>query len=92
MRMSVDNQETALTLVAQTAQKNNPEKSIHVYDYKVIRYSSTLYNWNAVVVKKTFDGMLYDVTYDGYVNEYIIAIFVHHSNAVIPGTTKETNE
>jgi hypothetical protein len=82
--MTIELQEKALALVAQYAREKNPESTIHIYDYVVTDFSSNRRDWHATVEKKLFDGMLYVVSYDSYVAELTLKVYIHFEVRTIP--------
>lgn len=84
--MTLEMQDKALALVAQYVQEKNPETVIGLYDFRVKSFSKTLLNWEAIVEKKTDDGMHYHVIYDGYSAE--LHLYVYARVAVVKAPEK----
>lgn len=56
-------------------------------DVYVVWFSKTLQNWKALVSTNAFDGMYYEVTYNGDKKETYLDVYKKWENLVIPDCT-----
>lgn len=55
----------------------------------VVWFSKTLQNWKALVSTTLFDGMYYEITYNGDRNESYFDVYKKWENICIPDNTPE---
>ena len=62
--------------------KSDPKPEFEVY---TVWKSKVLHNWKYLLSTTLFDGMYYELTYNGNKNEWYLDAYKKFENVVIPG-------
>lgn len=62
--------------------KSDPKPDFEVY---TVWKSKVLQNWKYLLSTTLFDGMYYELTFNGYKNEWYLDAYKKFENVVIPG-------
>ena len=70
-----------LNYIAEHLDKSDPEPDFKVY---IVWKCKVLQNWKDLVSTSLFDGMYYELTYNGYKKEWYLDAYKKFQNKVIP--------